>query len=245
MISVENLGFAYRPGLWILRSLTFSAKAGEILGILAPNGRGKTTLLRTVMGLLRPQEGRVTLESGAGYVPQSSGAPYPYKALDMVVMGRARSLGLFRTPGLKDYGFARAAMELLGIDGLEDCPYSALSGGQQQMVLIARALASGNRCLILDEPASALDFKNQQKILGVMRDLSQQGISILFTTHNPQHVLSAAHKALLIYAPGECRFGLTEQVMSETNLRDLYGMDIRRIAITERERTVQALVPIF
>ena len=113
------------------------------------------------------------------------------------------------------------------------------------MVLIARALASGARSLILDEPASALDFKNQQKVISVLARLAKRGITVLFTSHNPQHVLSCAHKALLMYAPDRVQWGQTDEVMSKENLEGLYGITVRRFEFEERGHIMRALVPVI
>ena len=246
MISAENLGFAYQKGRWVLRNVSFTVEAGEVLGILGPNGRGKTTLLRLLMGLLSPQEGRFTTDDRPGYVPQVGGFPFPYDALEIVVMGRSRLLKFFQSPRAEDYRRAREAMAMLGLSDLERVPYSRLSGGQQQMVLIARALASGARSVILDEPASALDFKNQQRALSVLSSLAKAGITVLFTSHSPQHVLSFAHKALLMYGPGLIKWGTVDAVMSEENLQELYGIRVRRLDFWDDDgRPTQALVPFF
>ena len=245
MIFAENLGFAYHKGQWVLRDVSFAVGSGEIVGVLGPNGKGKTTLLRLLMGLLTPQEGRFSTDGRPGYVPQTGGFPYPYDALEIVVMGRSRLLKFFQSPRAEDYRAAREAMAMLDLSDLERIPYSRLSGGQQQMVLIARALASGARSLILDEPASALDFKNQQKVLSILSELAKKGIMVLFTSHNPQHVLSFAHKALLMYAPNLIKWGPVGEVMTEGNLEALYGIPVRRLDFEEGGRPMQALIPVL
>ncbi len=246
MLEVEQAGFRYNGGGWVFRKHSFRLEPGEITAILGPNGRGKTTLLKTVVGLLKLDEGRISLLGETGYVPQDSWTPFPYSVLDMVVMGRARHIGMFSSPTRADFRTALEFLELLGALRFKDRVFTSLSGGERQIVLIARALASGCGCLLLDEPASALDFKNQEVILKTLRLLSREkGLTVLLTTHYPQHAVHIADKALLMYDPEHYEFGPVGRVMNDETLGRLYGMDIRNINFQHAGREIHTVVPVF
>lgn len=246
MIEVDNAGFRYGRGEWIFRHHHLQLAPGEVVGILGPNGRGKTTLLKAVLGLLPLEEGRIRVDGHFGYVPQNSLSPFPYTVMDMVVMGRARHIGLLSSPGGPDFAIARQTLDVLGISDLQNRTIDELSGGERQLVLIARALASGCDCLILDEPASALDFKNQQAVLKVLKNLSRNNsLAILFTTHYPYHALHIADKVLLMHNAYEYQFGETEEIMRDEHLQRLYGIEIRNLTFPHDGKKVRTIVPVF
>lgn len=246
MLKVADAGFRYNGGGWVFRRHSFDVKMGEITAILGPNGRGKTTLLKAVVGLHKLNEGDVTLEGEAGYVPQDAWTTFPYSVLDMVLMGRARHIGMFSGPRRADFNAAMEALNILGALRFKDRPFNTLSGGERQIVLIARALASGARCLLLDEPASALDFKNQEVILKTLKQLSiERNLSVLLTTHYPQHAVHVADNVLLMYGPEDYLYGPVDRVMNDESLGRLYGMDVRRIQFSHGGRNIQTVVPVF
>lgn len=247
MINVEKLGFKHRASRnWIFRNHSFRAAAGEVVAVIGPNGRGKTTLIKTILGLYKPVEGRVQFEGNVGYVPQNTGATFPYSVRDMVVMGRARHVKTFGAPGRADYAKAQAALERLGVERFAHRPVTELSGGERQLVLIARALVSDCNIMVLDEPASALDFRNQQTILTVLRDLARQdNMTILLTTHMPQHAQVIADRVLLMRDVDRYDFGPARPVLSDENLSTLYGIDIRSIDFDHQGQKQQAVVPVF
>lgn len=246
MIEVAGGGFAYQAGTWVFRGLDVRIAPGDRVAILGPNGRGKTTLLKAMLGLVRLSEGRVSSPSVVGYVPQFTQAAFPYTVLDMVAMGRARHIGAFRSPGRHDMAVCRRCLERLGIADFAEREFDALSGGERQMVLIARAIASECEVLVLDEPTSALDFRNQGRILGIIRDLAaDQGLTVVFTTHFPQHALQVAGKVLLMYGAADHDFGPIDTVMTDQTLSRLYGMDVRRIRYDHDGRNHETVAPVF
>ena len=245
MITVQGLGFRYGK-TWIFRDISFSLPAGKIAAILGPNGKGKTTLLKSVVGLLKPATGSAKLGGRPGYVAQRTEIAFSYKVIDIVVMGRAAHVGMFQTPGSKDYGHARNALARLRLEHLAEKQFNLLSGGERQLVMIARALASECQVLILDEPASALDFRNQDLVLSTLRELAKDlGLSILMTTHFPQHAAHIADYSLLLQSVDESHWGLSEEILSEEKLELLFGLPVKRIQLDRGETSHSGILPLF
>lgn len=246
MIGLRD-GGVRRGQRWIFRHVSFALDPGVCLAVLGPNGRGKTTLIKALAGLIDLAEGRREAPSTIGYVSQATGQSLPYRVVDVVVMGRARGLGLFGSPGRADYAAATEALERVGARSFAERPFDRLSGGERQIVLIARALATGASTLLMDEPASALDLANQDRLLRVLATLKRDGAhTILFSTHLPQHALLVADQALLMMDAQDHLIGPAGLVLDETNLARLYGVPVRRLKIEDRDRPpIEAVVPIF
>jgi len=245
-IQFENLGHAYRSGEWIFQQYAAQVPAGKVFALLGPNGCGKTTLLKILLGALTPSTGKCKVDGRVGFVPQIFQVSFDYTALEMVLMGRARQIGLFSSPTRRDREAALAAMERFGITHLASRPFHELSGGQRQLVIFARALVSEAQVLILDEPTSALDLKNQVLILNWIQRLSRQdGLTVFFTTHHPQHALAIADETMLMLEESKYASGPPAQVMSEANLQALYGVEMRQVAFDYRGVLVTTLVPVL
>ncbi|MBO0898103.1 ABC transporter ATP-binding protein [Arthrobacter sunyaminii] len=228
LMQVSGLGFRYsRVRPWLFRNLGFTLERGEILSILGPNARGKTTLLKCLSGLLAPREGQITTAAAVGYVPQDHGAGgTSYTVAEMVLMGRSRHLRAYQSPRREDHDAADAAMERVGVAGWANRSYAELSGGQRQLVLIARAVASGSELLVLDEPASALDLHNQSRVLGVLAGLAADGMGVIMTTHHPDHALHVSRNALLFVGSDDTRWGPTDEMLTSSALSAVYGLPI-------------------
>lgn len=239
-LTIENASFSYKSGRGarkLLQDVSFSAGKGELVAVLGPNGSGKTTLLRCIMGLLRWDRGRSLIDGEdisrmdakkqwqrMAYVPQSRSDVPRCTVEEMVLLGRGSRIGAFGRPGEEDVQAARRAMEQLGIAELSGETCSELSGGERQLVLIARAIAAEPQILILDEPESNLDFRNQLVIMGAISRLARGGMTCVFNTHYPVHALRWADRALLLFGDGQWRFGDTEETLTEENLSRAFGV---------------------
>lgn len=237
-LTVENGTFSYDKQHPVFRDVNFTAQSGEILAILGPNGAGKTTLLRCITGMLKWNAGQSLLDgepirtmpvrklwSRMAYVPQAKAASSAFTAFETVLLGRSSRMGVFSTPKQGDLDKAAQAMDRLGISHLADKKCNSISGGELQMVLIARALAADPQVLILDEPESNLDFKNQLIVLDAMTALAGSGMTCIFNTHYPAHALQRADKSLLLSRGGSYVFGSTSSVVTEENIRSAFGVE--------------------
>ncbi len=227
-LSLEALHYGHRQPLFA--PLTLTCRPGEIWAVLGANGRGKKYPAghpdRRVAAAGRPG----AVRGGIALVPQSFRPAFRWRVSDVVLMGRARHVDLFAQPGEEDARRVENALAQLGIAALAGDDFGALSGGQQQLVLIARALVSASQNILLDEPCSALDLGNQQVVLQLIGDLAhRQARTVLFTTHDPNHALQVASHTLLLLPEGQWLAGETADVLSETHLRQAYGLPVRLI----------------
>lgn len=235
-LEIKNASFAYKNGRTLYENVNFSVESGEMISILGPNGAGKTTLLRATMGLLNWKSGGSFLDgdniadmpasklwSKIAYVPQAHNRGGSYTVLQSVLLGMTNQIGLFSTPKEKDIRFAEETLDRLHILHLKDRLCNEISGGELQMTMIARSLVSHAGILILDEPESNLDFKNQMIVLDTLTKLSSEGIGVLFNTHYPEHALRRSTKAILI-DNGKVQFGATPSIITEKNIESAFGV---------------------
>lgn len=227
-IDVQNLAVD-RGEVRVLDGYSFTVAARDTLAILGANGVGKTTLLLALLGLLQPTAGRVRAAGRIGFVPQLFDVAFDYTAMDVVLMGRSRQIGLFGSPRARDYDVARKYLRRLGIAALEERAFNELSGGQRQLVMIAQALSSECEILVLDEPCAALDYRNQNIVLDVIRALGADfGMTTIFTTHAPQHALAVASHVLLMRDRTTYWHGRVADELTPEHLTALYGVPIAK-----------------
>ena len=222
--------------------LDFAMAPGEVLCLLGPNGSGKTTLFRTLLGLLAPLAGEVLVlgepvaawprsafARHVGYVPQAHAGIFPYTVEDVVLMGRAARIGRFAAPAQQDRDHAQHCLHTLGIAHLRQRIYTAISGGERQLVLIARALAQEPVLLVMDEPTASLDFGNQIRVLEHIAQLRQQGMAVLLSTHQPEHALRIADRIALLGGGCLVAIGTPASTATPERLATLYGVSERAV----------------
>ncbi|CAN5432797.1 ABC transporter ATP-binding protein [soil metagenome] len=242
MLELDGVGFAYPRGHWVFRGVNLRLQPGTTTAVLGPNGTGKTTLVRCAAGLLDASEGTVRRDGEVGFVPQARTGAFAYRVIDMVLMGRARKIGMFGVPGHADVESAAAALERVDISDLRHRRFPTLSGGEQQLVLIARAIAAECPYLVLDEPSTGLDLHNQSRILTLVRELADQGLAILLTTHHPDQALFLADSVVLMMGPQDVRVGDAEQQLTDAALSSLYRIPVRSIAYQREHGMGRAIV---
>jgi iron complex transport system ATP-binding protein len=245
-IRFRDLGYAYHASRFVFQSYSAEVKHGSIFALLGPNGCGKTTLLKIILGALKPSTGSIEVRGKTAFVPQLFEVNFDYTVLDMVLMGRARQIGLFSQPSAKDEEAALAALDRFHLADFAKRPFLELSGGERQMIIFARALVSEADILILDEPTSSLDLKNQILVLDWITRLSQQdGLTVLFTTHHPSHAFAVADDALLMLGGSKFACGQASKVLNEENLHTLYGVDIKLLPFECKGKRHETLVPVL
>lgn len=255
---VKNGCFGYGNGKQILNNINFTVNDNEILSILGSNGVGKTTLLKCTLGLLQWKNGETKINDkniksmsyrelwrSIGYVPQAKLSTFSYTVDEMVLLGRNSHLKLLEQPGKKDKKIAEECMDKIGIKYLSGKLCSKISGGELQMVLIARALAAEPKLLILDEPESNLDFKNQLIVLQTIKSLrDEDGISSIVNTHYPEHAISISNKALILNRDGSSIFGNAENVISEENLEKAFSVRVKIQDLYYSDKKHTSVLPI-
>lgn len=224
-LDVKGIDFSYEGKEQILKNISFSIEGAEILSVLGKNGAGKTTLLKCLTGFNKVEEGKIlydgkdllsyknTLWKKVSYVPQAHAFSYPYTCLELVVMGRNPHKGAFSVPDSKDEKMAAECLESLGLLDIKDKPCTKISGGQLQLVMIARALVNEPELLILDEPENSLDLKNQIRLLDLLRKICKnKGTGIILNTHFASHAKLISDKLLLLKADGSAVFKAANEV---------------------------------
>jgi len=257
VLKIENASFNYKNSKKIIDNLNFQAESGDLIAILGPNGAGKTTLLRCVMGFLRFCSGKSVLNgedmykippkklwNKISYVPQARGVASSLSAQDMILLGMASKIGVFSSPSAKDVDKAVKVATSLGIEHLMQKKCNEMSGGELQMILIARALISEPELLILDEPESNLDFRNQLIVLETLSKLASEGMCVIFNTHYPEHALTRANKALILHKGGKTIFGDTQKIVTEENIRAAFGVNTVISEIETPGNTYKSIMPI-
>ena len=233
-IEAKNIGFGFHKET-VFQDISFANEKGEVMAVLGPNGIGKTTLLRCVLGFLKPRSGSLLYDGKpmgrdfwqrVAYVPQARSQVFAYRCEEMVLLGRSAALSMFQMPSRHDEELAQKAMEEAGILHLKGKNCNEISGGELQLVLIARALAIEPEVLVMDEPETGLDFRNQLMVLRMIEKLSNKGMSILFNTHYPGHAAEIADKVLLMNKQGGALFGKASEILNEKNMREAFGVRI-------------------
>jgi len=238
MMSAQDLAFGY-GGKAIGQGVDISVNSGEVMCLMGPNGCGKTTLFRTLLGLLPPLGGRLEMRGRpvqaytraefarhVAYVPQAGSSYFPFTVLNVVTMARASRIGTFATPSAHDRELSFAALDRLGLAHLAERSLNEISGGERQMTLIARALVQEAELIVMDEPTASLDFGNQARVLDCINELRGSGLSIVLSTHDPGHAFACADRAVLMKQGRVVADGLPNEAVTPESLHGLYGVEV-------------------
>lgn len=258
IMEIKNISCGYGVKS-ILNNISLTVKSGEILCILGPNGVGKTTFFKTILGFLNLQSGKILINKEniakwdrrrlarvIGYVPQAHTTPFPFTVQDVVVMGRTAYFGVMSSPSTKDLEIAENNMKIIGIDYLKNKIYTKISGGERQMVLIARALTQEPDILIMDEPTSNLDFGNQIRVLKQISRLAEEGLAIVMTSHFPDHAFLCSSQVALLQKNCKFKVGSADEIITEENLREAYGVNVKIITtILNGKDEIKSCIPLF
>lgn len=243
----------------VIKDISVKLESGEILCLLGPNGVGKTTFFKTILGFLKLQGGEISLNGeniknwsrkklakAIGYVPQVHTPPFPFTVLDVVIMGRTAHIATFAAPSKRDVEVAEEALEMLGITFLKERIYTEISGGERQMVLIARALTQKPEILVMDEPTSNLDYGNQVKVLEQINALARNGLGVIMTSHFPDHAFLCSSKVALLQKNNGFIVGSADEVVNESNLKSAYGIEVKIAeAFNDKGHLIKACVPMI
>lgn len=239
-LSVSGLSYSYNGAKRaVLRDLSLEIPAGAVTAILGPNGSGKTTFLRLLLGVLRPQQGAIRLAGRpqgsysrrelsqlVGLVPQDEHIPFDFSILEYVLLGRAPYLGPLAMPGEADQAVAQAALQTAGLIDLQHRPLPNLSGGERQLAVVARALAQQPRILLMDEPTAHLDLGNKSRLLGIMRELVAGGVTLVLTTHDPNAAAAVASYVVLMREGQILDVGPVDAMLTSDKLSATYGVPV-------------------
>lgn len=258
MMEIKNLSFAYKKnGMKILDQVSFSVPEGRLIAVLGANGAGKTTLFKCMLGFLKNYEGSVCIRAHEiramsrkklakeiAYIPQSEDPVYNYSVFDSVLMGTTGSLSALQNPGTEQEQTAEEALEQLGIAHLAERGMQEISGGERQLVFLSRALAQNAKILIMDEPTANLDYGNQQQVMHHIREMADQGYSILLSTHNPEQALRFATDAIALKDHRVIANGPADKVLDETLIERLYGLRVTITEVNAGGKIVRSCIPV-
>lgn len=238
MLEISNLSFSYskRP---VLENISLSAKGGEFISLLGANGSGKTTLFKSILGLLKIKSGSVSINGEelcamsikdrakkTAYIPQETKQIFAYSVLSQVLMGCTANISTLSSPGEKETEIALEALRTLGIEHLKDRNINALSGGERQLVLCARALAGKAKCLLFDEPTASLDYGNQISVLSTIYKLTKNGYLAIVSTHNVEQALNFSTRIVLLENKRITFNGTPEQLVNSDILERFYSIPL-------------------
>ncbi len=258
-LEVRDAHVGYKSGESIQRYVNFTVENGEVCCVLGPNGCGKSTLFKSVLGLIPLQSGKVTVDGDdiskwspsrladtMAYVSQSHTPPFPYQVKDVVLLGRVNKVGYLGQPTENDYHIVENAMMDMGVYDLRDKVYTDISGGELQLVMIARALAQQPKILVLDEPTAALDYGNVVRVIDKVRSLAERDLAVIMTTHSPDHAFMCNSNVVLLQKEFPMQFGKAVDVITEKNMKQAYGVNVKIVEFVNTKGEITRMcAPVF
>jgi iron complex transport system ATP-binding protein len=254
MLEARNICGGYNPKRNIVHDVSFKINEGDVLCVLGPNGCGKTTLFKIILGFLPKTAGSIIIEGEQAdkmdyrglaqfmaYIPQYHEPAFNYRVLDMVLLGRSAYVAPLSSPRSEDYSLAFEALEGLNIEHLAEREYTKISGGERQLVLIARAVCQQAKILVMDEPTANLDYANQHLVLKTILDLSKRGYSVVLSTHSPDQPFRLANKVLLMKGGKTVGYGHPDEILTSPTLKDVYGINIEVLQAKDSRKRCHSL----
>lgn len=258
-LEVRDAHCGYDKNRPTLRYLNFTVESGEVCCFLGPNGVGKSTLFKSILGLIPVLGGQILVDGeditkwsaakladNIAYVSQSHTPPFPYRVKDVVMLGRVSKIGYMGTPTRNDYHIAENAMFDMGVSELRDKVYTDISGGELQLVMIARALAQEPKMLVLDEPTAALDYGNVVRVIEKVRSLAQRDFAVVMTTHSPDHAFMCSSNVVLLQKNAPMQFGSAVNIITEKNMKQAYGINVKIVEFVNTKQEIMRMCsPVF
>lgn len=251
----DRLSFGYPHGEQLLKEVSFSAQSGELISLLGPNGTGKTTLFRCILGQLRAT-GEILLDGEplaalspralagkVAYIPQSHSPAFSYPVEEMILMGAVAGLKWFQQPGKAERAKLEEVIDSLGLEPLRNRAYDTLSGGEQQLVMMARAMMTDARVWLLDEPAANLDYGNQTRLLLLLQQLAEKGYLLIQSTHSPQQAALYSSRVLALADGKLAGDGEPAKVLDADMIQTLYGLNVKVCDIPSGGHEVRVFLP--
>ncbi len=245
-LAATGISYRYQKAPAVFQGIDMTVRSPEVFCILGPNGTGKSTLLKCLAGYYAPLQGQIAIDGRSpgdwgrrqlarmiAYIPQMHVPTFPFPVLDVVLMGRTAHLSYLATPGRRDMEIAMENMAFLGIVHLKDKPYTQLSGGERQLVMLAAALTQTPQMMLLDEPTAHLDFGNQHLFLEVIKKLSSRGVGVVMTSHFPDHAFAVADRVAIMQDGTFTHQGTPAEVLTQESMERLYGIPVQIVETPE------------
>ena len=256
IMEIKDLSFSYGETP-ILKHVDFRAYEGQLVALIGPNGAGKSTLFKCILRFLKDYEGNIYLEGEdmkkmsrqqiakkIAYIPQTTVPVFNYTVLDIVLMGLTGELKLLESPKKKHIEKAEQILAELGITHLRNRGFGRISGGERQLVLLARAIIQDAKLLVMDEPTANLDYGNQFRVMERIRGLVENGYTVIISTHNPEHALLFAEKAFVLQDGEVKAAGPSKEVLTEELMEQLYDVQVRLLDTEFRGEDAKVCIPI-
>ena len=256
ILETKNLSFSYGD-TQILKDVDFRAYQGQLVALIGPNGAGKSTLFKCILKFLKGYEGQILLDGQdmkhmsrpqiakkIAYIPQTTVPVFNYTVQDIVLMGLTGGLKPLESPKPHHVAKVGEVLKDMGIEHLKDRGFGKISGGERQLVLLARAIVQDAKILVMDEPTANLDYGNQFRVMEKIRDLVEHGYTVILSTHNPEHALLFAEKAFVLQDGCVKAAGPSKEVLTEKLMQELYDVEVQLMDASFRGQEAKVCLPV-